>query len=288
MSFSLIMALRGRFIAFIGFLAGLASTIGCSNVDYLLNSQSKPSKQVDALDYADDLRDERLDKKFTTSHEERFEKLYPNLDLKGEVENLNKYDINALIDVLQKMPQDSIKKIGNYDIVLAMPLYKNKDKVNYEDLEEEAYCDYGNKEITFFSFKKSFIYHEFAHAIHFNHPRREELEEEWNNIEIMIEGKKRKLKNLYEDKTLVQEDPDQKANYIWKKDKRINTRYGFVSPYGANNICEDIATVVEFIMSNNYFREHMDKKVKILKKYGFITKNIYDTLKCKKNVSFSP
>ncbi len=284
------MTLRGRFIAFIGFLAGLASAFGCSNVDYLLNPQSKPSEKVDALVYAEDLREESVDEKHTTSHEKRFEELYPNFDLKGEVENLTEANIEKLINCLKKMPQDSIKKLGNYDIILAMPSDENKEKVNYKDLEQRGHCGYFKNEITFFALDKSSINHEIAgHAIHLTYideeraEQVEEIEEKWNNIETIINGEKRKLKDVFGDEDLLGPCNKKGLAVKWKDDKR-ESRYSFATPDGAGNINEDVATMTDFVMNKdvadtkeNYIL--MDKKAKLLKELGCITDEAYSCWK---------
>ncbi len=279
------MTLRGRLITYLGYLASLVALItGCKTTNPIFQS----SKDVSPFFYSLYLQSEEIDKKNTTLDEVRFEKLYPKFNLKGETDHLTKKTIDNLIKTLELFPKETIENIPNLDIILAMPTKKNQ--LNCESLKyDEAHVG-GNfwlSGITFFDFSVSTASHEFTHAIHEYHPKKQEFEEKWNNLEVIVRGKKWKLKDIYGNNEFVKISLDGKTPF-WNNEKEVREKftykYGFTSPYGASNILEDVATVAEFVLNlkriycEEYFST-LDEKAQLLVEYGFIKKKKYEAWK---------
>jgi hypothetical protein len=275
---------RGKFF---GLLFSLASAVGCASMDYDLDyliSHEKHSIPVNPIVYAYDLRSDLADSFFTTSAEERFEKIYPQFDLKGDCLNLSDKNIDVLISALQKMPAESLKNIGEYDIIFAMENDVNKKYVDYEKLDQGGHFSPEKRVITFFDLSERIIFHEFAHAIHLTYvdkKRAEKVkksEEKWNNIEVLVNQKPRKLKDVYVNDDLFKKTSLNKRYGLFTEFNDLLLVKGFKKAYGANNIKEDIATSTEFILGLDIAEDDesyliFKKKAEILVELGCISEN---------------
>jgi hypothetical protein len=108
------------------------------------------------------------------------------------------------------------------------------------------------KTIKLYDIEDYVLIHELAHVLHSKHPKKGEFEGEWvqlmenypHSAGLVIEGRKGTGCN----------------DLSWKTGRRCyGARHGFVKPYGATKMSEDIATCVEVIF--NCLRMHRENRV---------------------------
>ncbi len=204
----------------------------------------------------------------TTPYSSFYEK-YPGIKLSGRLSPARVKRITRSFDRVPEKVRNSVKEIVVYSKLISFILGEAGGD-NVVRINMSPFANFlGGNDFT------DLLYHEAAHCLTFNYEgSSNEFIPKWKHIAGDVYGTSAKKKHG--------------LAYKWLDGSR-SPRHGCVTPYGSQDLHEDIATFVEYVDRPSFFKPLLDKtsssydpryqqKLDLLLEYGFVDRDHYDRI----------